>query len=630
MSEQLTMDFASNATINQRDNDLEPDDKNSDYEILDHQLATLFVELNNQGETLDHIQSDTHKIQNSVITQATLDISKHTREGKIAISIDDSIANVLLQSKMAGHGDAYKPLIIDQGYLYLRRYWVYQDLLANRLTQRMQSQNADIDDEDWLEERLNHYFPPQTESIDWQRKAAEQALKQSFLIVSGGPGTGKTTTITRLLALLIEQFLERKIKSLNKEQGTVVNTFSIALAAPTGKAAIRMLDAIHDAQSTLNLSQDVLQYMPEEASTIHKLLGYQQDNVNFKHNHENPLKADVVLVDEASMIDIALMSKLIEAVDENSKLVLIGDRDQLSSVETGSVFADICEGLNNSTHLLTLKKNWRFAKDSGIGQCANAANKGDSQTVLGLLHDDAHPDCRLVLPETLHDDDLLKPWKRYFECLNDQNTELTEIFEAFSQYRILCALRRGMHGSVQMNRRLEYVLMQQGQIRLPQTNSQQTGRSAFYHGRPVMIAQNDYTKGLFNGDTGIALQRDGRLSVYFPDTLSAEGSLSADGSLSANHANEKFTAFAPIRLPAHETTWAMTIHKSQGSEFNHVTMILPQEEMPLLTKQLIYTGITRAKQQVDIVAKEAVLAAGIHSDVVKATRITDMFNTVAK
>jgi len=381
-----------------------------------------------------------------------------------------------------------------------------------------------------------------------------------------------------------------------------------------------MLDAISEAQNKLDLSNEVQAQMPTQASTIHKLLGFIPEKVTFKHNRNNPLNADVVLIDEASMIDIAMMSKLIEAVPAHAKLILIGDKDQLSSVETGSVFADMCEGLEElegieqSQNLITLQKNYRFKKDSTIGQLALSANTGDSKSLLETLNDPSKPDCNLLAPSTLVGnqipENLTAPWNNYFKVLNNPQSSIAEIFKAFNQYRILCALRRGLNGSTTLSARIETSLGKKGLIK-QRANFGQVQTQNWYHGRPVMITQNSYSKGLFNGDTGITLFREGETKVYFPSGEKGE-----------------FKSYAPVRLPAHETTWAMTIHKSQGSEFNQVTLILPHEVMPLLTRQLIYTGITRAKEQVSIVASEAVLNAGVKTEMVRATRMMDLLNKV--
>jgi len=342
-----------------------------------------------------------------------------------------------------------------------------------------------------------------------------------------------------------------------------------------------MLDSIRDVSQSLytelgtelGLDENVLAHMPTQASTLHKLLGYKPNSAQFKHNKNNPLQADVVLVDEASMIDIALMTKLIEAVPAHAKLILIGDKDQLSSVETGSVFADMCQGLGadetQQTSLVTLQKNWRFAKDSDIGQCAIASNQGDSKTLLKVLNDTNRTDAERISPSKMRDADIVKPWTNYFKVVNNPNSSLSEIFDAFNQY-------------------------------------------------------------LFNGDTGITLIRDGEIKVYFANTKTENETEVENTDKTTEPTDTSYTSYTPIRLPAHETTWAMTIHKSQGSEFEQVLLILPQEEMPLLTRQLVYTGITRAKKHVSIVASEAVLVAGVKAEVVRATRIMKNLKSAKK
>ena len=595
--------------------------KEEGYELLDYQLADLLEELNEK--------------QNKTLRQSTLDISKKTREGHIAIACNGEGQAELLLTKMVGKAGDFKPLILDKGYLYLRRYWQYQQQLAEQINISIlsseQQSELTAEERNWQEEHLNLYFKKDIEDaiskdteINWQKRAAEYALKNKFLVISGGPGTGKTTTITRILALLIEEYLYKKKnnkeKTCENRRGGIDSSFTILLAAPTGKASIRMLDSIRDAQQQMELDDEVQAYIPTQASTIHKLLGYIPDSITFKHNKNNTLKANIVLVDEASMIDIALMSKLIEAVPASAKFILIGDKDQLSSVETGSVFSDICKGLEGSKSLVTLHKNWRFSKESGIGQLAIAINKGASDKVITALdssdsysgieaeintNTNIKKECQLISPAVLNarqiPNELIQPWNKYFEIINNPTATLTEIFEVFNEYRILCALRKGQNGSINLSNRIETTLAKQGLINL--RTGLQTGAN-WYHGRPIMITQNSYSKGLFNGDTGITLIKDGQVKVYFPDSE-----------------NGNYKHFSPVRLPAHETTWAMTIHKSQGSEFNQVTLILPHDVMPLLTRQLIYTGVTRAKKQVSIVAPENVLIAGVKTEVEQATQI---------
>jgi exodeoxyribonuclease V alpha subunit len=590
MPEQLTMDFDNPATAPPAMQ--EP----TVYEALDYQLAGLLQSLNGKPDRM--------------LEHYTLEISRHTREGQIAVACKREDQEGLLATQVVGEAGEYMPLILDRGYLYLNRYWHYQQQLADQIRLRLVRQGQSEFDGNGFTDRLDHYFGNSASSeTDWQKTAAQRALQHHFLILSGGPGTGKTTTITRILALLIEQ---------NLSQGNTQRPLRIKLAAPTGKAAIRMLDSIRNEQKKLNLDENILALMPNHATTLHKLLGYIPKSIQFKHNHNNPLNADVVLIDEASMVDIAMMSKLLEAVPKDARLILIGDKDQLSSVETGSVFADLCEGFTGSHHLITLQKNWRFAKDSGIGQLAIAANKGDSNSVLAVLKDESKPECSLLSSDLISPGrlpvDLIAPWGNYFDALNNKDASIAEIFEAFNQYRVLCALRRGLNGSTIMSDRIEELLAKQGLIRVPAFYNNGNPTKTWYHGRPVMITQNSYSKGLFNGDTGITLiDETGQVNVWFPDTNATE-----EGA---------YKSLSPVRLPAHETTWAMTIHKSQGSEFDEVALILPHEVMPLLTRQLIYTGVTRAREKVSIVASEKVLQAGVKTNVMRATRIRDSLKT---
>ena len=653
-----------------------------EYEALDHQLAALMLELNDYTPELD----DDRKALNQTLKYCTLEISKKTREGQIAKHISTEQKDIIMQATVVGEAGDYMPLIvtdeIDESdesthkkhYLYLNRYWDYQQRLAEQIKSRIGSQqelkqapgeelneqhSQQLSQTQWAKQRLQDYFAEDQNSseINWQKRAAESALNNHFLIVSGGPGTGKTTTITRILALLIEQHLwehsneaktpspenDETIQTSKKGGGVFSQSFKVLLAAPTGKAAIRMLDSIRDVSQSLytelgtelGLDENVLAHMPTQASTLHKLLGYKPNSAQFKHNKNNPLQADVVLVDEASMIDIALMTKLIEAVPAHAKLILIGDKDQLSSVETGSVFADMCQGLGadetQQTSLVTLQKNWRFAKDSDIGQCAIASNQGDSKTLLKVLNDTNRTDAERISPSKMRDADIVKPWTNYFKVVNNPNSSLSEIFDAFNQYRVLCALRRGINGSETMNSRIETALEKQDNISRRRGDYKQgMQQSSWYHGRPIMITQNDYSRGLFNGDTGITLIRDGEIKVYFANTKTENETEVENTDKTTEPTDTSYTSYTPIRLPAHETTWAMTIHKSQGSEFEQVLLILPQEEMPLLTRQLVYTGITRAKKHVSIVASEAVLVAGVKAEVVRATRIMKNLKSAKK
>ncbi len=575
------------------------------YESLDYQLADLLEELNQEkNEKLRHV---------------ALEVSKTTREGCIALACDHEQANTLLQSKVVGKATELKPLIIENGYLYLYRYWSYQQRLAEQLIARLQGSNEAIDLA-WGKQRLDDYFSLDTEAenneVNWQQVAAALALSARLLIISGGPGTGKTTTITRILALLIEQNIQAKQPDLR-----------FALAAPTGKAAMRMSEAIRDsiAREGDKLRDEIIQQLPQEASTIHRLLGYIPNSTVFKFNENNHLVADIVIIDEASMIDLALMSKLFEAIPPQAKVILLGDKDQLSSVETGSVFSDLCATADNQysaktidylqaltgkelmktdieadfaidNHIVCLRKSWRFDEHSGIGKLASAVNKGDFSTSINVLDNKAYADVAWVLSAALKRKQLTDSWEPYLQAVkaSKDNAELDELFKVFNQFRILTALRRGLNGCTYLNKQVEKLLSQQNKLNT---------WKRWYHGRPIMITENSYRTGLFNGDIGITLiDGQGQAKVWFQSKEGAK-------------------AFSPVRLPQHETAWVTTIHKSQGSEFNNVLMILPTEDTAVLTRQLIYTGITRAKKQLVLVSNKHVLRLGVERETAQATQI---------
>ena len=580
-----------------------------EYEALDYQLADLLQQLN-------------HK-KNHLLRCMTLEISKQTRKGLIALPCSVKQENELLTNKVVGKNKDYKPLILDKGYLYFRRYWLYQQRLAEQINSRLSFENTKK--EKWIKERLEYYFSQDNSNakeLNWQQAAAALALVSPFLIISGGPGTGKTSTITRILALLIEQH------QLTKPQ----QALRISLAAPTGKAAMRMSESIRESiqREGDKFNAEIKEQLSQDATTLHRLLGYIPNSIEFRFNKQNPLASDIVIIDEASMIDLALMTKLFEAIPKQAKIILLGDKDQLSSVETGSVFTDLCALTNNQydanrvdylqkttqphleknqliikdqsapidNHIICLLKSWRFDNSSGIGKLSTAVNQGNTTEALAILKNKKFPDVGLLLPTKFTIKQLLAPWQHYLQTLKSE-ASVDELFTAFNHFRILSALRKGLNGSTYLNTQLEKQFSQQKQL--------YTGKR-WYHGRPIMITENSYRIGLFNGDIGITLlDNKGEAKVWF-------------------QTNEGLKAFSPVRLPQHETAWVMTIHKSQGSEFERVLMILPTEDTPILSKQLIYTGITRAKKQLKIISDTAILRLGIERKILQATQIRLVLN----
>ena len=504
------------------------------------------------------------------------------------------LLNGLKNSPVVGQPGDFKPLILDQqDRLYLHRYWKYESELAESIVQ-MATKNAPQVDQQKLKNGLARLFPkPSAGEIDWQLVAAFAAMRRRLCIISGGPGTGKTRTVVVLLALLLEQH----------------PTMRIAMAAPTGKAAARLQEAVKNAKATLACEQATKNRLPDEASTIHRLLGSIPDSAYFRHNAENPLPFDAVVVDEASMVDLALMAKLLAAVPLSGRLILLGDKDQLASVEAGAVLADLCNGgeqrrfseifskefkeitgriltsepgagkvLELTDCIVELRKNYRFGDQSGIYRLSWAVNEGNSEKALAVLRESSGSADEQVSWKTLPPPgalkEALKPHvlSRYKDYL--QATNPADALNAFGRFRILCALRKGPYGVENLNRLVEEILTEAGLI---------NANSAFYAGRPLMVVRNDYNLKLFNGDIGfVRTNENHELRACFagPEQILRE--------------------VMPLRLPEHETAYAMTVHKSQGSEFENVLMILPKDDSVVLTRELVYTGLTRASKGVEL------------------------------
>lgn len=486
----------------------------------------------------------------------------------------------LSASALVGAPGDFTPLILDGERLYLARYQAYEAQLAAQLLSRAADQPAV--DEAQLSDSLQRLFANNTQQPDWQRLAAAQAVRKRVAVISGGPGTGKTTTVVRLLAALLEQPGGERL--------------AIGLAAPTGKAAARMAEAIRNAKASLPVSEAIKAALPEQARTLHRLLGSRGDRPQVRHTAANPLALDVLVVDEASMVDLAMMAKLLDALPANGRLVLLGDKDQLCAVEAGAVFAELCDGrgfnasaaadlqrltgqnvpaeaptsqLGDAVVLLT--HSHRFAGDSGIGELARRINGGDARGTLSLLQEgrsDLHwqsaPTPAALLTR------IEQGYEGYLQAA--RAGEPAAAFAAFNQFRVLTAQREGAFGVSGLNEALEARYKRRFKL---------AERERWYAGRAVMVQSNDYALGLFNGDIGICLMTELGLRVLF-------------------ESEEGFRTFTTARLPSHETALAMTVHKSQGSEFNEVLLVLPEQPSPLLTRSLFYTGITRAKHKVEI------------------------------
>ena len=582
------------------------------------------------------------------------------------------------------------PLVFDHGRLYLNRYWQFEQTVAKRIVDMATNQGQVIHDTQWqgeqlglMHQALNDLFQPSygylyhalqgvtdrqhrqqitcdflnivkpqqldwaaidnvlqhaqqitdlqpldslvptTSCLNWQKVAAAMALTRQFAVISGGPGTGKTTTVAKLLAALVMQ--------ANGEHKP-----NIMLVAPTGKAAARLTESIGSAIKSLAVPQAIKDLIPTQSSTLHRLLGSIPNKVEFRHSKDNPLHLDVLVVDEASMVDLPMMARLLEAMPQGAKLILLGDRDQLASVEAGAVLGDICSfanqgysaqqgqllsqltgfdlhsnniGLSVVTDCLCmLQKSYRFHALSGIGQLAQAINQGKPARVNKVWQQGFKDIHHYPLGSETYVSMINQVVTFYLDYIDaiKANKTPAEVLKAFSNVRLLCALREGDFGVVGLNQRIEKELTHRGRI--------SPNDETWYVGRPIMITRNDHALGLFNGDIGMTMLEPEidpdsgrrRLRVYFE---------MPDGTI---------RGILPSRIPEHEVVYAMTIHKSQGSEFADTVIVLPSEYTPILTRELIYTGITRAKSRLYLYAPMDIITKSVQVRTERASGLAQL------
>lgn len=514
----------------------------------------------------------------------------------------------LRASGVVGNPGEFAPLILDERErLYLQRYWKYEDELGRNLEARLKEKTPDAFDNNALTKNIRELFPA---PADLQKVAAFVAATSPLCVISGAPGTGKTRTIVLICALLINLAGKREL--------------SFALTAPTGKAAARLKETIAQTAASLPLAANLK--LPTDASTIQRLLGARGDSPHFYHNAENPLTADVVIVDEASMIDLALLAKLFDAIRPDARVILVGDKDQLASVEAGSAFRDICtpgselgvsvslanafaksigENLDGASPdeapihsvVVELRRNYRFTPQTGIGELSSAINRGDVTGAIAALNRGGAIRWRQTPRLKSLERELRERVLPRFENLL-RLSDAAAALKQLAEFAVLCALRRGPFGAETVNALLEGMLRETAQI-------EPAGR--YYTGEPIIIVRNDYNVGLFNGDLGIVL----------PDFLSGELRVFFRGE------GDAVLNFAPGRLPAHEPAFALTVHKSQGSEFRDALLILPERDAPVLTRELLYTGVTRVRETVELWASEEILRQAIGRKIQRSSGLRD-------
>jgi exodeoxyribonuclease V alpha subunit len=550
---------------------------------------------------------------------------------------DAEALTTLRQHAWVGDGQQFTPFVLDaQNRFYLWRNWQHESKLAAAILRRCANRSLPIPADILADDLAALFSTMPSGSTDWQRAAVAAAPGARFFVLTGGPGTGKTTTVVRMLLMLLHHAHACGLPTLP----------SIALAAPTGKAAQRLVQAIAKGKAELQTSlsscgsdfsrdsshtqqnlQDLLPHIPHaDARTLHRLLGYQPRDNSFSRGPNNPLAEDIIVVDEASMVDLGMMRQLLDSLRPDAVLILLGDPGQLASVDAGSVLSDIVAStppnqlpasmtrmlapllqdvpdtsLENmpahssplAGHVLTLTHSWRAG--SGLQRGIEALRgTPDPAWLDSLLAQRSDGDLHLRRCADSNDlrarvDTWLDRHSELLQTLLVPAIDAGEALHRLRQLQILCALRDGPFGAQGINTLIAR--------RLGARFAVDTSH-AWYHGRPVIITRNDYARGLFNGDVGIALEGAEGLRVWF-EVSDREG-----------HAGLR--SFSPRALPAHESAWAITIHRSQGSEYNDVAVVLPpNEDNRVLTRELVYTAISRARSHAEIWATDGSLRAAL-------------------
>lgn len=574
-------------------------------------------------------QQFAHFFQSESLKPFAEQVFRKLGEGHICIDLEDqypgTVISALGREKFVSTDPGIKqPFILHNNRLYLQRYFSYETTILQRIRDFVREEDTLFASRvNHLEENkifLNRLFIRSNDSepvsdADWQMVSAIHGVLNNFTIITGGPGTGKTTTVARILALLLN--IEPELK--------------IALAAPTGKAATRMAESLQNAQ--LDVEPHILEkFRNLEPSTIHRLLKMKPGTPYFRHNRKNPLSANVVIIDEGSMIDVALFAKLLDAIGPGTRLIILGDKDQLASVEAGSMFGDLCESMpelnkfsaqrmqlvnsliTDSTahihgsditenishplfqHIIELRFSRRFSDTEGIGKFSKAIIQNDHGSIAKFLNSSVSSQ---VVIDDKYDQQLFESFiDGYRAYINEPDTSLA--LEALNNLRVLCAIREGEQGLYLINKKIEKYLAQKKLLNLS---------GEFYENRPIIITRNFYNLGLFNGDTGIIrVDEKGVLRAWF------------------NDGNGRLKSVLPGYLSSVETVFAMTIHKSQGSEFNEVLVILPATaNVPILTRELLYTAVTRARNRIFLQGTSQGIMEAAGKKVQRGSGINDRF-----
>lgn len=560
-------------------------------------------------------------------TYPKLAYEAYKKSGKLSI---ENWQELLLSLSAVSDGSRLSPLILENKYLYLHRMWKDECIIAKFFNS---THNFYSLQKEKTFKILNQLFPIIFTDIDWAKIATAISLIKQKVLISGGPGTGKTFIIAKIIAAFSLLYH---------------NKLNIKMIAPTGKAATHLTESFNLVMHNIVHVNSQFKYIkPYQATTIHNLLGARLYNKNIiQHDHflNSSLHVDLIIIDESSMISLSILAQLISALPIHAKIIFLGDHNQLCSVAPGSVFKDICQfaafnysfkhckklmeltgccilpmfkkpilsAQYNNNNIVDstciLKKNYRFHENSGIHQLSIAINLGNSDRALSLLTSSIYTDIRYFHYKENKDyiNMIVNCAKKYYHYLQifQQCTSISiiNVLKIFNQHQILCALNHGPFGVIKINYYIEQILYQKGLIKLNESKN--------YVGRPIIILRNAPSLGLFNGDTGVLLLNSkDKLSAYFLNLKNA-------------------IKVIPIyQLPQYETCFAITIHKSQGSEFQDVSIILPTQHIPILTRELLYTAVTRASQKLVLYATNHVIT---HSINLVTKRHSGLYNKIKK
>ncbi|MEX0720353.1 MAG: exodeoxyribonuclease V subunit alpha [Balneolaceae bacterium] len=515
-------------------------------------------------------------------------------------SLRDKWLRILGESAVVSNNGTLQPLVLEDDHLYLHRFWKYEQELAGWIREKSAKiEKPDKTAVNAIEKIIGERISGE---LNWQHVALCLSFLKNLVVISGGPGTGKTFTVLNIIVAHAHRHKEKK--------------YRVALAAPTGKAARRLAESISSGKENLPKSLGAGLEISDSALTVHKLLGSDFQGVNFKFNEQNKLPYDLVVVDEASMLDITMWIRLVRAIHADTKLIVLGDKDQLASVEAGSILGDICRGENSFSQVLGksvldltgmkvpevknlpaindsvvfLTRSYRFQEKSGIGKLAVAINNSDAETAITLLEDPDYPDVKLLEPTSENMDMVIRNFASdHFQ--NYRKTREGERLAASNQKKILCALRRGPFGVEFINTKAEQNIKRE----LPDFNKQE-----WYAGRIVMAKRNDGILKIRNGEIGICLGRENRLVQF-------EG--------------ENKMSISAGRLKEYERAYALTIHKSQGSEFDEVAIVLPSTVNLILSKEILYTSVTRARRAALVIGNKNIIRHTIKNSVARSSRL---------